>query len=311
MIEFKQIIGRGTRVRDDYGKLFFNILDYTGSGHPPVRRPGLRRRARPRSPRRRSTSRARQSPEARDRPRSREDEAAEEQTDDGPGASIDDERGAAPQVLLRRRPGRDRRPPRLRARPRRQAAPRRQVHRLHGREGAHALHQRRPTCAPRWADPKQRADDHRSSWPSAASTSTSWPRRPSQPDADPFDLLCHVAFNAPLRTRRERAERLRKRAEGLLRPVRPRGPGDPGRAAGEVRRARHGAVRRSRTCSRCRRSRARATSLEIASVLRRRREAARGREPVADAAVRGVGGCLTGCPASALACAHTTPAASA
>jgi type I restriction enzyme R subunit len=31
-----------------------------------------------------------------------------------------------------------------------------------------------------------------------------------QPDADPFDLLCHVAFNAPLRTRRERAEALRK-----------------------------------------------------------------------------------------------------
>jgi type I restriction enzyme R subunit len=29
-------------------------------------------------------------------------------------------------------------------------------------------------------------------------------------DADPFDLLCHVAFNAPLRSRRERAERLRK-----------------------------------------------------------------------------------------------------
>ncbi|MBI2359074.1 MAG: DEAD/DEAH box helicase family protein, partial [Deltaproteobacteria bacterium] len=31
MVEFKQIIGRGTRVRDDYGKFFFNILDYTGS----------------------------------------------------------------------------------------------------------------------------------------------------------------------------------------------------------------------------------------------------------------------------------------
>jgi len=31
-----------------------------------------------------------------------------------------------------------------------------------------------------------------------------------QPDADPFDLLCHVAYSAPLRTRRERAERLRK-----------------------------------------------------------------------------------------------------
>ena len=31
MTEFKQIIGRGTRVRDDYGKLFFNIIDYTGN----------------------------------------------------------------------------------------------------------------------------------------------------------------------------------------------------------------------------------------------------------------------------------------
>src|SRR5947208_7252387 len=31
MTEFKQIIGRGTRVRTDYGKAWFNILDYTGS----------------------------------------------------------------------------------------------------------------------------------------------------------------------------------------------------------------------------------------------------------------------------------------
>jgi type I restriction enzyme R subunit len=31
MSEFKQIIGRGTRVREDYDKLFFDILDYTGS----------------------------------------------------------------------------------------------------------------------------------------------------------------------------------------------------------------------------------------------------------------------------------------
>ena len=31
MSEFKQIIGRGTRVREDYDKMFFDILDYTGS----------------------------------------------------------------------------------------------------------------------------------------------------------------------------------------------------------------------------------------------------------------------------------------
>jgi len=30
------------------------------------------------------------------------------------------------------------------------------------------------------------------------------------PDADPFDLLVHVAYNGPLRSRRERAERIRK-----------------------------------------------------------------------------------------------------
>jgi type I restriction enzyme R subunit len=31
MTEFKQIIGRGTRLREDYGKLWFSIIDYTGS----------------------------------------------------------------------------------------------------------------------------------------------------------------------------------------------------------------------------------------------------------------------------------------
>lgn len=31
MTEFKQIIGRGTRLREDYDKFFFNILDYTGT----------------------------------------------------------------------------------------------------------------------------------------------------------------------------------------------------------------------------------------------------------------------------------------
>lgn len=32
-----------------------------------------------------------------------------------------------------------------------------------------------------------------------------------RPDADPFDLLCHLAFNAPIKTRRERAEQIRNR----------------------------------------------------------------------------------------------------
>jgi len=31
-----------------------------------------------------------------------------------------------------------------------------------------------------------------------------------KPDADPLDLLCHLAFNAPVFTRRQRADRMKK-----------------------------------------------------------------------------------------------------
>ncbi len=33
LTEFKQIIGRGTRLREDYGKTWFNIIDFTGSAN--------------------------------------------------------------------------------------------------------------------------------------------------------------------------------------------------------------------------------------------------------------------------------------
>jgi len=38
----------------------------------------------------------------------------------------------------------------------------------------------------------------------------------SQPDADPFDLLVYVAFNGPLKTRRERAERLQREKQDFF-----------------------------------------------------------------------------------------------
>ncbi len=43
----------------------------------------------------------------------------------------------------------------------------------------------------------------------------------AQPEADPFDLLCHVAFAAPLQTRRQRADRLRKEQAAFLNGFRP------------------------------------------------------------------------------------------
>ncbi|MFO0847290.1 MAG: DEAD/DEAH box helicase family protein [Gemmataceae bacterium] len=41
MTEFKQIIGRGTRLREDHGKLFFTILDYAGSATQRFADPGF------------------------------------------------------------------------------------------------------------------------------------------------------------------------------------------------------------------------------------------------------------------------------
>jgi len=61
----------------------------------------------------------------------------------------------------------------------------------------------------RWADPEQRSqiiaslEERGIIFDELASAA-------NQPEADPFELLCHLAFNAPLRTRRERADRLRK-----------------------------------------------------------------------------------------------------
>ena len=42
MTKFKQIIGRGTRIDERYGKLWFTILDFK-KGHRTVRRRTLRR----------------------------------------------------------------------------------------------------------------------------------------------------------------------------------------------------------------------------------------------------------------------------
>ncbi len=37
-----------------------------------------------------------------------------------------------------------------------------------------------------------------------------------QPAADPFDLPCHLAFNAPVLTRRQRADRVKKKQTGFF-----------------------------------------------------------------------------------------------
>ena len=235
-VEFKQIIGRGTRVRDDYGKLFFNILDYTGSRHAPLRRPGLRRRPafvteeeidEAGKSRRRRTRRTR-TPGRPARPTdcTRRASSSSHPTPSAAKYYVD---GGQVEIAAHLVYELD---------PNGKAAPGREAHRLHGAR----------RCAPSTRSAAELAQAHgqtptsgtRSSrrWQNGASTSRISAEAAKQPDADPFDLLCHLAFNAPLRTRRERAGQLRARAAGLLRAVRPEARADPRRAAREVRRVR-------------------------------------------------------------------------
>lgn len=60
-----------------------------------------------------------------------------------------------------------------------------------------------------WRDPERRAEVI-SELESRGISFEQLAEATGHPEADPFDLLIHVAFNAPLRSRRERAEAVRR-----------------------------------------------------------------------------------------------------
>ena len=62
----------------------------------------------------------------------------------------------------------------------------------------------------KWADLEQRAEIV-AALEERGIDFASLSQEAGRPEADPFDLLCHLAFNAPLQTRRQRAEMLRKK----------------------------------------------------------------------------------------------------
>ena len=67
----------------------------------------------------------------------------------------------------------------------------------------------------RWQDQKRRGEIV-SELESRGVTFDELAEATGHPEADAFDLLCHMAFNAPLRTRKERAERLRKNKQDFF-----------------------------------------------------------------------------------------------
>jgi type I restriction enzyme R subunit len=209
MTDFKQIIGRGTRVRDDYGKYYFNILDYTGSA---VQR------------------------------------FADPDFDGEPTVITEEEMNDAgepvgePEVVSELEGEPIEEPPPLLPEEISEFPPRK-YYVDHGwvEIAAHLVYELD-------SEGKQlrvvkfteyTAEKVRSMYPSAAALRSKWSSAEEratilqaleergvsleelmaaakQPEADPFDLLCHVAFNAPLRTRRERAEALRRNNQNFF-----------------------------------------------------------------------------------------------
>ncbi len=209
MTEFKQIIGRGTRVRDDYGKLYFNILDYTGSATRLFADPDFDG-----EPSIITEEQIDEKGDVIDEPVVIEEETGDvgEIMSDDFGDDDDDDGDET-----------DNKPRRFYIDGGNVEIVAHLVHELdpdgkqlrvvkytdYTAECVRTLYHSSADLRNHWADPLQRAEilaalDERGISFDELATAT------GQQDADPFDLLCHVAFNSPLRTRRERAERLRK-----------------------------------------------------------------------------------------------------
>jgi type I restriction enzyme R subunit len=204
MTEFKQIIGRGTRVRDDKGKLFFNILDYTGSatrlfadpefdGEPSLVSTEEIDEAG-------QTVEGTEQVEEKEKPPPEDDEAGKPQ--------YDDERHEPRKYYVRAGKADidtevtydlDADGSKLRTVQITQYAA----------ETVKTLYTDPEDLRRKWSDFEQRSavierlEERGIDFNELAASA-------GKPDADPFDLLCHLAYNAPLLTRRERADKLRK-----------------------------------------------------------------------------------------------------
>jgi type I restriction enzyme R subunit len=208
MVEFKQIIGRGTRLREEYGKLVFNILDYT------------------------KASRLFEDPSFDGEPTLITEEQMDEQGQTISGSEttlVDAENLAGLEDL----PGliqEEKEPYQVEPLPRKYyvddghtdivseveydldpQTDRLTVMKLtdYTAEKVRTLYPTAVILREQWSDPQHRRDlihtlaEHGIDLDELRDLT-------HQAEADPFDLLCHLAFNAPLRTRRERAARLRQ-----------------------------------------------------------------------------------------------------
>lgn len=203
MTDFKQIIGRGTRVREERGKIAFNILDYTNStvlfedkefdGEPALIREAEindegqvleenEQELEPGEPEEEEILGFRGLPDEDDAP-------PRKYYVDGGTEEIVEEKIYEPDAENQLR-----------------------LSKLidHTREQVRTLYRSTLEVQQRWADPEQRSQiidllaERGIDFEDLKDVT-------NQPEADPFDLLCHIAFDAPVLTCKQRAEWLRRR----------------------------------------------------------------------------------------------------
>ena len=217
--EFKQIVGRGTRLKVDYGKEYFNIIDFTGTATSHFADPDF------------------------DGDPARIEEVIIDEA--GEQVNITEAEVEAPQEdvpveyeLPEEQIGPDSgiiitEPP---VEPRKFYIDGGEVEVIghlvydldtdgkklqvvkytdYSGRAVRTLYPTREALQSAWANPDTRSEVLREltergiSFAELASSS-------EQPDADPFDLLCHLAWNAPLLTRRQRAEAAKRKTQDLF-----------------------------------------------------------------------------------------------
>ncbi len=202
MSEFKQIIGRGTRVRDDYGKLWFNIIDYTGSATRLFADPAF-------------------DGDPMKLTQEEIDEAGKVVKTTVVDEEINSDNWEPGDITINEPPPVEHRKfyydggqVEIAAHLVYELDPDGKQLRVirytdYAAEKVRTLCPTAPELRAEWSDPEKRAGiiqrlaERGISFDELA-------EQAKQPEADPFDLLCHLAFNAPLRTRRERAQQLRE-----------------------------------------------------------------------------------------------------
>ena len=202
MAEFKQIIGRGTRVREDYGKLFFTIIDYTGTATQKFADPEfdgepidtieipIEITANPDEP-----EQVEPQPKPTGRDSLKDDESSEPR-------KLVIRNGFTVQILHETVQELDARGKQLRT----------IEFTSYAAEQVRSLYLTAEDLKNHWADPRERQTIIRALEEQGVALEH-LEQVMDMPDSDPFDLLCHIAFNAPLKTRKQRADDARKKKQ--------------------------------------------------------------------------------------------------